>query len=300
MLNRELKKTALEIHEKAKNRYNETYDTTMKLCQALYDARRDSLGLIQNIELLVNSIANTPKEFESTFAKISAERASFRSTEEFAKKTQSELVKTGIGGAAGIGTGAAVGGVFPPAPPLVSPPPFPLAPSAAMWVATTFGTASTGTAISALSGAVAQKAALAWLGGGALSAGGGGIVAGKALLALAGPVGWGIAAASTAATGITVGIKNKKIADAAMEEAKKMTIAAAMLKETGAKVDDLREKTVILKDALYAMYRNNTQYLNADYTTLDSSGKIALGTLVNNTLSLAELLNKVVEDTENG
>ena len=32
MLNRELKKTALEIHEKAKNRYNETYDTTMKLC----------------------------------------------------------------------------------------------------------------------------------------------------------------------------------------------------------------------------------------------------------------------------
>lgn len=50
MLNRELKKMALEIHEKAKNRYNETYDTTMKLCQALYDARRDSLGLIQNIE----------------------------------------------------------------------------------------------------------------------------------------------------------------------------------------------------------------------------------------------------------
>ena len=234
MLNRELKKTALEIHEKAKNRYNETYDTTMKLCQALYDARRDSLGLIQNIELLVNSIANTPKEFESTFAKISAERASFRSTEEFAKKTQSELVKTGIGGAAGIGTGAAVAA---------------LAPSAAMWVATTFGTASTGTAISALSGAVAQKAALAWLGGGALSAGGGGIAAGTELLALAGPVGWGIAAASTAATGITVCIKNKKIADAAMEEAKKMTIAAAMLKETGAKVDDLREKTVILKDA---------------------------------------------------
>ena len=29
-------------------------------------------------------------------------------------------------------------------------------------------------------------------------------------------------------------------------------------------------------------------------------GKIALGTLVNNTLSLAELLNKVVEDTDNG
>ena len=39
-----------------------------------------------------------------------------------------------------------------------------------MGVATTFGVASTGTAISALSGAAATNAALAWLGGGALAA----------------------------------------------------------------------------------------------------------------------------------
>jgi hypothetical protein len=45
---------------------------------------------------------------------------------------------------------------------------------AAMYV----GTASTGTAISTLSGAVATKAALAWLGGGAISAGGLGVTAG--------------------------------------------------------------------------------------------------------------------------
>lgn len=285
MLNQELKKTALSIHEKARKNYNDAYDATAALGQALYDARKESLGVIRNVELLVNSIANTPKEFESTLSKINAERTNFHNTEEYAKKSQSELTKTGVGGAAGIGTGAAVAA---------------LAPSAAMWVTTTFGTASTGTAISALSGAVAQRAALAWLGGGALAAGGGGMVAGKALLALAGPVGWGIAAASTAATGITVGIKNKKIADAAMAEAKKMTIASAMLKATGVKIDDLHEKTVILKDALQAMYQNNIQYLNADYTALSESAKLSLGTLVNNTLSLAALLNKVVEDTDNG
>lgn len=285
MLNQELKKTALSIHEKARKNYNDAYDATAALGQALYDARKESLGVIRNVELLVNSIANTPKEFESTLSRINAERTNFHNTEEYAKKSQSELTKTGVGGAAGIGTGAAVAA---------------LAPSAAMWVTTTFGTASTGTAISALSGAVAQRAALAWLGGGALAAGGGGMVAGKALLALAGPVGWGIAAASTAATGITVGIKNKKIADAAMAEAKKMTIASAMLKATGVKIDDLHEKTVILKDALQAMYQNNIQYLNADYTALSESAKLSLGTLVNNTLSLAALLNKVVEDTDNG
>lgn len=72
-----------------------------------------------------------------------------------------------------------------------------MGPTAAMWVATTFGTASTGTAISALSGAAATSAALAWLGGGVAA---GGMAAGNALLALAGPIGWGIAGASLVAT----------------------------------------------------------------------------------------------------
>lgn len=54
--------------------------------------------------------------------------------------------------------------------------------SGAMGVAFTVGTASTGTAISTLSGAVATKAALAWIGGGALSAGGWGVAGGMAVL----------------------------------------------------------------------------------------------------------------------
>ncbi|MFP3043302.1 hypothetical protein LQZ19_15930 [Treponema primitia] len=46
----------------------------------------------------------------------------------------------------------------------------------------TFGAASTGTAISTLSGAAASNAILAWLGGGSIAAGGGGIAAGTAVL----------------------------------------------------------------------------------------------------------------------
>lgn len=46
----------------------------------------------------------------------------------------------------------------------------------------TFAAASTGTAISTLSGAAATNATLAWLGGGSLAAGGGGIAAGTAVL----------------------------------------------------------------------------------------------------------------------
>ena len=48
---------------------------------------------------------------------------------------------------------------------------------------TSFAAASTGTAISSLSGAAATNAVLAWLGGGAIAAGGGGVAAGTAVMA---------------------------------------------------------------------------------------------------------------------
>ena len=59
---------------------------------------------------------------------------------------------------------------------------------AALWLVSTFGTASTGAAISSLSGAAAANAALAALGGGAVAAGGGGMAAGAAVLGALGPI----------------------------------------------------------------------------------------------------------------
>lgn len=49
-------------------------------------------------------------------------------------------------------------------------------------IVTSFAAASTGTAISSLSGAAASNAVLAWLGGGAVAAGGGGMAAGAAVM----------------------------------------------------------------------------------------------------------------------
>lgn len=66
---------------------------------------------------------------------------------------------------------------------------------AALWLVGNFGVASTGAAISSLSGAAATNAALAALGGGAVAAGGGGMAAGATVLAALGPmVGVGIGA----------------------------------------------------------------------------------------------------------
>ena len=64
-----------------------------------------------------------------------------------------------------------------------------VAPAAVSGLVATFGTAGTGTAISALSGAALTKATLAWLGGGALATGGLGVAGGAIVLGAVGVAG---------------------------------------------------------------------------------------------------------------
>lgn len=279
MLYTKAKKEALSIYEHAVEKYNNTYQTMQETGSRLYSLRQDSVKLIQEIELLLNSIANKPKEFEKTISDIQAEQKKFRDAEEYAAEAMKAAVKSGISVAAGVAGGAAVAS---------------MAPSAAMWVATTFGTTSTGTAISTLSGAAATKAALAWLGGGALSAGGAGVAGGQALLALAGPIGWGITGVTTAASVVALGHKNKKIADEAIAEAKKITIAGAEVNESSAKIQHLIDETVMLMDDLRDMSRANTLLRDANYLELSEKEQYRLGAMVNSTLALAEMLNKTI------
>ncbi len=279
MLYAKPKKEALAIHERAVSKYNAAFQKMEQLGNRLYGKRCDCVTLIHEIEFLVNSIANRPKEFEKKISEIQAAREKFRETETYATEAINAAIKSGVSVAAGVAGGAAVAG---------------LAPSAAMWVATTFGTASTGTAISALHGAVATKAALAWLGGGALSAGGAGVAGGQALLALAGPIGWGIAGGATAVSAFALGLKNKQIADGAIAEAKKITAAGAEANEASAKIQQLTDETVMLMDALRDMVQANRPLKGANYLELSEDEQYRLGTMVNNTLTLAELLNKTI------
>jgi len=273
------KKEALAIHERAVNKYNITLANFQRECEQLYLSRQLSIATIIEIESLINSVANTPKEFEKKLSAIEVERTRFRQTEEYAAEAYQAALKAGVGMAAGAAGGAAGAS---------------MAPTAAMWVATTFGTASTGTAISTLSGAAATKAALAWLGGGALTAGGGGMAAGQALLALAGPIGWGITAGTTLFGVAAVGNKNKKISEDAIEEAKKITMAGAQLRETEAVVIQIHKETDLLLANMKEQFSQASPLRNANYLNLSNDEQILLGTLVNNTLSLAEMLNKTV------
>lgn len=274
------KKEALTIHEKAVKKYNQTITCVQQKCENLYITRQKSVVVIEVIEGLINGIANTPKEFEHSLTLIKTERIKFHETEAFAAEAYNNAVKSGIGIAVGVGAGATVAG---------------MAPTAAMWVATTFGISSTGTAISTLSGAAATKAALAWLGGGALKAGGAGMVGGQALLALAGPIGWGITATTVAGSIFNVSRKNRMISDAIIEEAKSITICGAKLDETGLVITNIHNETALLLDNVKSQLNRATQLSGHNYASMSDDEQLLLGTLVNNTLSLAEMLNKMVE-----
>ena len=275
------KKEAIAIHEKSVSKYNSTHAAVQQKCEQLYVTRQQAVIRIEEIETLINSIANTPKEFERTLASIQAERSKFRATEDYATDAYQTALKSGAAVVAGVATAGAVAS---------------MAPTAAMWVATTFGTASTGTAISTLSGAVAQKAALAWLGGGALAAGGSGIAGGQALLAMAGPIGWGISAVTTAGAVASMGRKNKKISEDAIAEAKRITIAGAELNESGEIVSILQKETDLLLENMKMEFAGVAHLDGANYSTISNDEQLQLGTLVNHTLSLAEMLNKTVYD----
>lgn len=255
--------------------YNQTYTDLESGGIELYQSRLRSIDLLDLITDLVNSIANTPKSFVEDIEEVSHKKRSFKESEAFAHEELDSARKSATGAGAGVAAGMAVASI---------------APSAAMWVATTFGTASTGAAISTLSGAAATNAAMAWLGGGALAAGGGGMAAGSAFLAMAGPIGWGVAGA-TLLTSIALFVKKQhKIAREKHEELLSVKRNTEALRETSAAIEALRTKTDALREELSMSFMSSCRLHGADYLSISDDEKLALGSLVNNTKSLGSLI----------
>ena len=220
---------------------------------------------LTRIQDLFERIGGKPDEYEKAYKQIKGSHANWKLA---AEKIEKEYNNLGI--ATGCGSAATVAGIG-----LAT-----LGPTAAMGIATTFGVASTGTAISALSGAAATNAALAWLGGGALAAGGGGMVAGKALVCLAGPVGWSVAAVAFA-TSICLYVWKKSKLDRLMEiltlickrDAKRDNLAIVELNERIKRIDDENEK---LKDAIIEI-----ETFGTNFNQMTTAQQMKLGAYVN-------------------
>ena len=270
--------------ERASIEYDEVYRQANESGEELLSRKLEAIETIDQIEVFINSIAKCPKEFDSDIQEIHIQKTQFQNALTFGQEQQKAL-KASLGSAgAGIGAGVAVAS---------------MAPTAAMWVATTFGTASTGTAISALSGAAASNAALAWLGGGAIAAGGSGMAAGQALLALAGPVGWGIAGTSLLISILLLWRKRMKIQENKKDEVARMQNCTTALKALKADMDNLAIQIAQLHTCLSDYFMSCRALQNGDYSSFSQDQKNQLGAIVNNAKALSVLLSKVLAPEEN-
>ncbi len=257
------KETELVIEE-----VNKQIEKLGKHTKDLYDNLND-------IQELFDKIRNIPSEEKKKYEKLKKIRLSWKEHAEKIEKDYDGMIAKNAGaGAAGAGAGVAVAA---------------MGPTAAMGIATTFGVASTGTAISSLSGAAATNAALAWLGGGALAAGGGGMAAGNVFLALFGPIGWSIAGVAILASGIAMikGIKDQhRIHDIFIligeRDKKKYSLASVELKE--------RSKKIKSENKLLANAISNVKAFGLDYKKMTDSQKYELGSYVNLMNSSTQLL----------
>lgn len=304
MFNSSARKEAIRKLEAAVKRHESVRNNVVQASELLFAQRRRGVEAIGAVEEYVNLLANSPKEFDKTIAEVRVEADRFVGTvKRFEVEAARDAKIGGSTGAAGVAAGAGVAA---------------FAPSAAMAIATTFGTASTGTAISALSGAAATNAALAWLGGGAIAAGGGGMAGGSALLALAGPVGWTVGGAALLGSGIYLNSRNKKHAADATEKRMEVDAQSQSLKSAAQEIHEiqrlikahsercLNELNWLKNHGLPKRRRFNwlrslvdklfgrAPYDPNDYQRFSEEQKLRLAALVNHARSLGALLNKEV------
>ena len=265
--------------EQSITEYNDAYTLMNDKGIQLYVERCRAVDAIANVENLVNSIANRPKTFDSEFEEIRVNKSHFTDSCEFADRELQAAREAAGGAGAGLAAGASV--AF-------------MGPTAAMWVATTFGTASTGTAISTLSGAAATNAALAWLGGGTLAAGGGGTAAGTALLAMAEPIGWTIAGATLLSSILLFAKKKAKLNKQKNAEIESVKQNTEIIKELDGKIGQIMDETGGIMTGLRESYTSCLNMFGGDYTKFSEEQKLKLGALVNNTKALSAMFDRTI------
>ena len=259
---------AQQTTEEAIKKTNERIDELGKYTNDLYVE-------LCGIQEVFDRIRNVPSDKKLEYDELKKIRLNWKQQAEKIEKdyNAAQAKQAGVG-AAGAGLGVAV---------------VALGPTAAMGVATTFGVASTGTAISSLSGAAATNAALAWLGGGAIAAGGGGMAAGEAILALAGPIGWAIAAASLVASGLLIW---KKIVDKNHLNDIFTLISERDIKSYDLAIVEINERIARIDDETGKMHKA-TDRINSfglDYNNMTEAQQYELGAYVNLMTSATQLL----------
>lgn len=165
----EIGKRAQERYECAVKQLKVDWEATQKLAETYGELQIDiKIRTVGRFVDFIKRIGRRGSESDMEFL-AGLEGVSVQQLKEY-ETAAMEAQQFAIGGIQALGAAAATG-------------------QGAVGLIGLFGTASTGTAITGLSGAAAWNATLAWLGGGSLAAGGGGIALGTTVLGgiMAGP-----------------------------------------------------------------------------------------------------------------
>jgi hypothetical protein len=282
MLNFDTKNTAIERLEHTGRRYETLGKQATEEAVELYKLRqRTSAQVIVAVEQYMTRLANRPKEFDKAVSELRVAVERFDHVVHTTKvEAEQVTLQSGVMAGAAVGAGAAT---------------MAMGPAAAMAIATTFGTASTGTAISVLSGAAAVNAAMAWLGGGALVAGGGGMAAGaEVLVVLGGPVGWALGGVVLFGTGTWTHYKNGEIAEKATNQAREIEAKSQTLEVALQDIQQLRKQTSEHNLGSLAQLNRLTTTAPSDYLAFNREQKEELGSLKNNIEALSKLINRQI------
>ena len=273
-------KKAVEEFEATKNAYEKTVKSIQHHALMLFEKREkvldESVNLFNRLVLINGIPSHIINQIETQLTKQQIKPLGVASDHSInysmpnAEKAEAWKILFGTG----VGGGVAVAGG-----------------SILTALATTFGTASTGVAISSLSGAAATNAVLAWIGGGTIAAGGGGMALGGTILGLMGPVGWGIAGLSIVGGGWSLRNKNDKIIAEYQKAKKEYHYHEALLSSKIAEVKGLEDDT---DENLKILKRYSDCKYPSDFNHFADDDKFELGQMVRDILSSLRHLNKAV------
>ncbi|BAZ66788.1 MAG: hypothetical protein KME28_12160 [Pelatocladus maniniholoensis HA4357-MV3] len=268
-------KRAQKRHENAVSELKEYWEGTNKLAEEYghfqLDVMMRTIGrFVYFIERNIGKAKQSEKEFLEGLDGISVQQMKEYKT---AALEAEQFFKGGVKavGAAAAGYGGAMG------------------------LATSVGVASTGTLIGSLSGAAAWNATLAWLGGGSLAAGGGGMALGTVVLGgiTVGP--------ALAIGGFVLASEGEKALTKAREYEAEVKIAIAKIDATKDFMQQVKRRITELRNLLESLNNfavlglNELESLPSFNKNRDASKFQQIGLLVK---ALAEIMKTPVLDSE--
>ena len=120
------------------------------------------------------------------------------------------------------------------------------------------------------------------------------MAAGNALLAMAGPIGWGIAGATLLASILLFAKKKNKLNKQKNEEIETVKKNTERIREVDAQLVQILSETTQVRDGLSEVYKQCLALFGKDYTSFSDEQKKQLGALVNNTKTMSALFGRTV------